>query len=261
MDVVAQSSAGRWHRASLAPPLESTLAHEPFMILDSHAIDALLPQTQCTQCGFDGCMPYAEAIAARSAPINRCPPGGDDGIRRLSVLTGLPYLPLDPANGIEKPKLLAVIDESRCIGCTICIRKCPVDAIAGAAKRMHTVIADECTGCELCVAPCPVDCIVLVPMPASHPATNDRVAAADRARDRFRAKTARLARLAAQAAQTRERRAGDRSSTEAQERADAIAPPGSDAHGHAVNTRDEQKREAIAAALARARARRMDPRA
>lgn len=222
-----------------------------FMTLDLNAIDALLPQTQCTQCGFDGCMPYAAAIAARSVPINRCPPAGDDGIHRLAALTGLAYAPLDPAHGIEKPKLLAVIDESRCIGCTICIRKCPVDAIAGAAKRMHTVIADECTGCELCVAPCPVDCILLVPMPASHPAISDRVAAADHARSRHRARTARLARLVEQADERRARRRVivDAVSPSTERPDDIVTSPvGSDAH----------KRDAIAAALARARARRLD---
>ena len=219
------------------------------MTLDVHAIDSLLPQTQCTQCGFDGCMPYAEAIAARRVPINRCPPGGDEGIRRLAAVTGLAYAPLDPAHGIEKPKLLAVIDESRCIGCTICIQKCPVDAIVGAAKRMHTVIADECTGCELCVAPCPVDCIMLVPMPASHPAMRDRVATADRARNRHRARTARLVRLAARADESVA--SPSTPSTPAARPADlAMSLVGSDAH----------KREAITAALARARARRVDPR-
>ena len=198
-------------------------------------------------------MPYAEAIAARTVPVNRCPPGGDDGIRRLAALTGLPYAPLDPASGIEKPKLLAVIDESRCIGCTICIGKCPVDAIAGAAKRMHTVIADECTGCALCVAPCPVDCIALVPMPSSHPAIRDRVVSADRARNRYRAKAARLARLAARAIANADR--------DNLHQTDPIGTGGTDAHGRDTSNRDAHKRDAIAAAIARARARRTDPRA
>ena len=164
--------------------------------LDPIAIDALLPQTQCTQCGYAGCLPYAEAIAAGAAAINQCPPGGDAAIHALSALTGLPYAPLNPANGVHKPRVLAVIDEAACIGCTICIQKCPVDAIAGAAKLMHTVIADECTGCELCVAPCPVDCIALVPMPASHAALAREQAAAENARRRHRARLARLQRLA-----------------------------------------------------------------
>jgi electron transport complex protein RnfB len=161
--------------------------------LDPAAIDALLPQTQCTQCGYAGCLPYAAAIASGEARINQCPPGGDAGIRALAALTGLPYAPLDPAHGVEKPRLLAVIDESACIGCTICIQKCPVDAIAGAAKLMHTVIAAECTGCELCVAPCPVDCIGLVPAPMTHPALAAPLAAASLARRRHRARLERLA--------------------------------------------------------------------
>ena len=161
--------------------------------LDPIAIDALLPQTQCTQCGYAGCLPYAEAIAAGRAGINRCPPGGDDAIHALSAMTALPYVPLDPACGVHQPRRVAVIDEAACIGCTICIQKCPVDAIAGAAKRMHTVIADECTGCELCVAPCPVDCIALIPASPRHPALRDPRAAADVARRRVRARNARLA--------------------------------------------------------------------
>lgn len=127
-------------------------------------INALLPQTQCTKCGHPGCLPYSEAIAAGKAEINQCPPGGDAGIRRLSTLLGRPYIPLNPANGIEKPRRVALIDETSCIGCTLCIQACPVDAIIGGAKYMHTVIADHCTGCDLCVPPCPVDCIAMVPV-------------------------------------------------------------------------------------------------
>ncbi len=121
----------------------------------------MLPQTQCTRCGYPACKPYAEAIAAGQANINQCPPGGDTGIRKLAEITGKPYLPLNPANGIESPRKLAFIDEARCIGCTLCIAACPVDAIVGGFKFMHTVIAQDCTGCELCIAPCPVDCIEL----------------------------------------------------------------------------------------------------
>lgn len=127
-------------------------------------IDAILPQTQCGQCGFAGCRPYAEAIAAGEADINQCPPGGEGGIVALAELLGRDPKPLNPENGVEKPKMLAVIDERNCIGCTLCIQACPVDAILGAAKHMHTVIAKECTGCELCVAPCPVDCIHMLPI-------------------------------------------------------------------------------------------------
>jgi Na+-translocating ferredoxin:NAD+ oxidoreductase subunit B len=127
-------------------------------------IEAVLPQTQCGQCGYPGCRPYAEAIAADLADINQCPPGGEAGVRALAKLLGREPKPLNPDNGAEKPKLLALIREAECIGCTKCIQACPVDAIIGAPKLMHTVIADLCTGCELCLPPCPVDCIDLVPV-------------------------------------------------------------------------------------------------
>ncbi len=127
-------------------------------------IDAILPQTQCGQCGFPGCKPYATAIAKGEADINRCPPGGDPGVHALADLLGVEYKPLNAECGQPKPKSVAVIDENLCIGCTLCIQACPVDAILGAAKHMHTVVASECTGCELCVAPCPVDCISMVPI-------------------------------------------------------------------------------------------------
>jgi electron transport complex protein RnfB len=127
-------------------------------------IDAVLPQTQCTKCGFSGCRPYAEAIAAGTADINQCPPGGAIGIDRLAAVTGRPPLPLDPSHGVERPLHVAVIDESLCIGCTLCIQACPVDAIVGAARVMHTVVAEWCNGCDLCLAPCPMDCIAMVPV-------------------------------------------------------------------------------------------------
>jgi electron transport complex protein RnfB len=128
-------------------------------------INALLPQTQCRQCGFAGCRPYAEAIAAGTADINQCPPGGVAGIRALAKLLGREFKPLNPEYGIEKATpTVARIDEHLCIGCTLCIQACPVDAILGAAKQMHTIIEAECTGCELCIAPCPVDCIDMVPV-------------------------------------------------------------------------------------------------
>lgn len=125
-------------------------------------IDALLPQTQCGQCGFPGCRPYAEAISNDQADINQCPPGGESGVRALADLLGREPKPLNPENGEETPKTVVVIDEERCIGCTLCIQACPVDAIVGAAKLMHTVIESECTGCDLCLPPCPVDCIDIV---------------------------------------------------------------------------------------------------
>jgi electron transport complex protein RnfB len=130
------------------------------------AIDALLPQTQCTKCGYDGCRPYAQAIAQDEADINQCPPGGREGIRKLARLLNRSEIPLNPANGSELPRLAAVIDETRCIGCMLCIKACPVDAIVGAAKRMHTVLTASCTGCDLCLPPCPVDCIDLVELDA-----------------------------------------------------------------------------------------------
>jgi electron transport complex protein RnfB len=126
-------------------------------------IDALLPQTQCTKCGYDGCRPYADALAQGQADINRCPPGGEDGVRALATLLDQAPLPLDTSRGVPGPLMVAVIDEAHCIGCTLCIDACPVDAIVGAAKRMHTVLDDLCTGCDLCVAPCPVDCIAMAP--------------------------------------------------------------------------------------------------
>lgn len=125
-------------------------------------IEDLLPQTQCTKCGYPACRPYAEAIAKGEADINQCPPGGAEGVARLSRLTGKKIIPLNPENGIERPRSVAVIDEALCIGCTLCIQACPVDAIVGAAKQMHTILPDQCTGCDLCVAPCPVDCIAMV---------------------------------------------------------------------------------------------------
>jgi electron transport complex protein RnfB len=127
-------------------------------------IDALLPQTQCTRCGYPACRPYAEAIARGEAPINRCPPGGDAGIRALATLTGRPVQALDPECGSGMPPQIAFIDEDACIGCTKCIQACPTDAIVGASKLMHTVIPDLCTGCELCIPPCPVDCIAMLPV-------------------------------------------------------------------------------------------------
>jgi electron transport complex protein RnfB len=127
-------------------------------------IEDLLPQTQCTKCGYAGCRPYAEAIADGSASYDQCPPGGAEGIARLATLLGKPVIPLNPENGVERPRTVAQIDEAICIGCTLCIQACPVDAIVGAAKRMHTVIESMCTGCDLCVAPCPVDCIDMIPV-------------------------------------------------------------------------------------------------
>ena len=144
-------------------------------------IDAVLPQTQCKQCEYPDCRRYAEAMAVGEAAINQCPPGGEEGIAKLARITGHPIIPLNPAHGVTQPFALAVIDEAVCIGCTLCIQACPVDAILGAAKQMHTVIASECTGCELCIAPCPVDCITMEPAVAPPPERADHW----RARHRF----------------------------------------------------------------------------
>ncbi|MGY8525093.1 electron transport complex subunit RsxB [Paracidovorax citrulli] len=172
-------------------------------------LDALLPQTQCTKCGFAGCRPYAEAMARGEADCNRCPPGGAEGVRRLARELDVPVLELDPTRGVEQPRAVARIDETLCIGCTLCIQACPVDAIVGAPKQMHTVLPDWCTGCDLCVAPCPVDCIAMIPVTADRTgwdAWSEPQAAA--ARERFEGRNRRLvrereeneARLAAKAA-------------------------------------------------------------
>jgi Na+-translocating ferredoxin:NAD+ oxidoreductase subunit B len=153
-------------------------------------IDALLPQTQCTRCGYAGCAPYAAAIAGGEAQINQCPPGGRATIANLAELLHRTELPLNPVHGEETPPQVAWIDEARCIGCARCLAPCPVDAIVGASKYMHTVLVERCTGCELCLPPCPVDCIELRPAPAAiEPDLN---------RERFAAHTARLAHLAAE---------------------------------------------------------------
>jgi electron transport complex protein RnfB len=128
--------------------------------LSQQLLDAL-PQTQCTRCGYPDCAAYANAIAHENAPINRCPPGGAEGIARLAGLTQQPAVALDPAFGTEAPRHMAFVDEAWCIGCTLCLKACPVDAIIGTNKRMHTVLEAHCTGCELCIPACPVDCIHL----------------------------------------------------------------------------------------------------
>ena len=127
-------------------------------------INSILPQTQCGKCGFSGCKPYATAIVEGRADINQCPPGNEEGIQKLADLLGIKPKPLNTTHGIPKPKSVALIEEEICIGCTFCIQVCPVDAIVGASKRLHTVISRECTGCELCIAPCPVDCITIIPL-------------------------------------------------------------------------------------------------
>lgn len=189
-------------------------------------IDAVLPQTQCTRCGYDGCKPYADAVAVGRADLNRCPPGGEAVIVELAALTGRARQPLDPGCGEHGPLLLAVIDEAACIGCTLCIQACPVDAIIGAQKRMHAILPSLCSGCELCVAPCPVDCITMAPAQREWSAAD-----AAGARIRHGARNARV--------DQRER----------------IANRKKDSPAH-VATERERRQAAVAAALARARARR-----
>jgi electron transport complex protein RnfB len=156
-----------------------------------------LPQTQCTRCGYPDCQRYAEAMAQGEADINQCPPGGTEGVARLAALTGKLAKPLNPDNGLEGPRTIAIIDEAWCIGCTLCIAACPTDAIVGANKRMHTVVEPYCTGCELCIPACPVDCISLEPVDiqlsgwASWPQS-----LADLARQRYDARSTRLQREA-----------------------------------------------------------------
>ena len=202
-------------------------------------LDALLPQTQCTRCGYPDCRSYADALAAGQARLNQCPPGGAEGIRRLARELGQPELPLDPAFGDEAPRRIVYIEEATCIGCTLCIQACPVDAIIGAPKRMHAVIEADCTGCELCLPVCPMDCIALEE--ASAGATGWDAwspAQADTARERHARRQARLAR--------------DAREHDARLSAQAAAPAPAAA---AEAAPEDPKRAAVAAALARARLR------
>ncbi|WP_174906342.1 electron transport complex subunit RsxB [Burkholderia diffusa] len=214
-------------------------------------IEDLLPQTQCTKCGYDGCRPYADAIAAGNANYNQCPPGGAEGIARLASLLGKPVIPLNPVNGTEHPRAVAFIDESLCIGCTLCMQACPVDAIVGAPKQMHTIVESLCTGCDLCVPPCPVDCIAMVPV------TDERTGwdawsqeQADAARERHDRRLARQRReREAAEARAAARRAASAGAPKA---APAAAPPGAPGAAPAEDA-DAKKRAIIAAALERAR--------
>lgn len=164
-------------------------------------VDALLPQTQCGQCGYAGCRPYAEAMVREQAAINRCPPGGTVGIRRLAEQLGKDVVDLDPSCGHERPRVRVRIVEVDCIGCTKCIQACPVDAILGAPKRMHSVVAELCTGCELCIEPCPVDCIETLTAAMPRMQAEESV----HARTRYQTRQARLKRIEGECRQQRER--------------------------------------------------------
>lgn len=201
----------------------------PRLDLLAQRLDALLPQTQCTRCGYDGCAPYAQAIAAGDADIDRCPPGGDAGAAALAAVAGRVARPVDRSCGEPGPLLVAMLDEATCIGCTLCIVACPVDAILGAQKRMHAILPSLCSGCELCVPACPVDCITMIPAAR---AWSDADATA--ARERHRQRNARIER--------HERIASRRAAPAA-----SAPAPGADA---------DRRQAAIAAALERARARR-----
>ena len=211
-------------------------------------LDEALPQTQCTRCGYPDCRRYAQAIATGEAAINRCPPGGAEGIERLAALTGQPALPLDPSCGSEGPRMLAQIDEAWCIGCTLCIKACPVDCIVGASKQMHTVVQALCTGCELCVPVCPVDCIALVPATPGRSGWQAwSPAQADEARTRYEARTRRL---------SRERQENDaRLAAKAAEKLADLAAASRIEDAQALMA----KRAIVESALARARARRNGP--
>jgi electron transport complex protein RnfB len=234
--------------SAAASPSSSTLQPADLDALEAR-IDAALPQTQCTRCGYEDCRAYAQAVAHGEAGINQCPPGGQQGVERLAAITGRPVLPLNPANGLEGPLRLARIDESWCIGCTLCIKACPVDCIIGAPKQMHVVIESQCTGCELCVPACPVDCIQMAD--TGNPAIGWAAwspARADEARERYAFHRERVA---------RDKRENDeRLAAKAEAKLADVAA--ASRHTDAVVL--DRKRQVIEAALARARARLNGPR-
>ncbi|MFZ6844396.1 electron transport complex subunit RsxB [Undibacterium sp. RuTC16W] len=212
-------------------------------------LENLLPQTQCTKCGYPACRPYAEAIAEAKANYNQCPPGGQEGVNRLAELLGKPSIPLDISHGLERVRPVAVIDEAYCIGCTLCIQACPVDAILGAAKQMHTVIPSLCTGCDLCVAPCPVDCISMIDVTPGKTGWNAWTPdQADQARQQFHARELRLKR------ETREN--DDRLAAKAVAKLAALIEE--PALSTAEIAERDRKKAIIAAAIERARLKKLD---
>ena len=224
------------------PPFPQTATPSTGVASLAQRIDALLPQTQSTRCGSPDLRAYAEAIAAGDAPLNQCPPGGAEGIRLLAQLLGRPELPLNPEFGVEGPRRIVYIEEATCIGCTLCIQACPVDAIIGAPKRMHAVVEADCTGCELCLPVCPMDCIALEE--ASAGATGWAAwsaVQADTARARYADRQARLAR--------------DEHEEDERLNAKGTPPASAPASVAAQATSDDPKRAAVEAALTRARLR------
>jgi electron transport complex protein RnfB len=212
-------------------------------------LNQALPQTQCTRCGYPDCQRYAEAIAQGVADINQCPPGGTEGVERLAAITGKPVTALNPENGLEGPRTIAIIDEAWCIGCTLCIAACPTDAIVGANKRMHTVVEAYCTGCELCIPVCPVDCISLEPMDIQLSGwASWSQELADLARQRYEARQARLQREAMAHDQRLQAKA-------VQKLADLPAHT----KGTEQTAEVDRKRAIIEAALAKAKARQAKP--
>lgn len=208
-------------------------------------LEDALPQTQCTKCGFPDCRGYAQALAEGQAKINRCPPGGEIGIQRLSQILGLKPLPLDPECGIEKPRTVAVIDPKQCIGCTLCIKACPVDAIVGAAKQLHVVLENRCTGCDLCIPPCPVDCIDMIEVSGTNTGWNAWTPEqANQARKQYQSRKLRLVREKA-----------DNDKRLAQKAADKLKALNAESpSGDAEKAEAARKKAIIEAAIARAKA-------